>query len=492
MARSGADRKVAPAQKTSGPAACLRSCGRFLADTAAAFVHGDVWVKASALVGGAGYIARRQYAKGVLICLVQAALTVLLLAGLWPSVRKLGTLGVVEQQRVYNPATRLNEFNDYDNSFLILLYGVIGCALLGATAVLWMRNLRNARALEVRYRSGRHVNSFREDLADCLGAKFHRTLLTLPVAGVIFFTVIPLMVMILVAFTNYDRSHAVPARLFTWVGGENFRSLVSLSSDAAFAHAFTRVLAWTLIWAVAATFTCYVGGILLAMFINHRNTRCKRLWRTCFMVAIAVPQFVSLLLVRNFFADAGIVNTLLKRAGITDWLHGAGWIPTANYVPFLTHPAWARPMIILINLWVGVPYQMLIATGVLMNIPRALLESARIDGANAWQSFRAITLPYVLFVTGPGLVSTLVSNVNNFNVIWLLTDGVYTTTDQLMASAGATEVDLLVTWLYRLTQDQQNYKMASTIGVLVFAVCALLTLTAFGRLIRGDKEESFR
>lgn len=249
---------------------------------------------------------------------------------------------------------------------------------------------------------------------------------------------------------------------------------------------------WTLVWAVLATFTCYIGGILMAMFINNRNTKGKKFWRTCFMVAMAVPQFVSLLLVRNFFADFGIVNTICKNIGLTDWLYSIGAIPTANFIPFLTHPAWARPMIILINIWVGIPYQMLIATGILMNIPTELIEAAKIDGANAWQSFKSITMPYILFITGPSLVNSLVANINNFNVIWLLSRDVYTTSDQLMANANANEVDLLVTWLYRLTQDQSNYKMASVIGILVFVVCAILTLVAFSRMIKGDKEESFQ
>ena len=243
---------------------------------------------------------------------------------------------------------------------------------------------------------------------------------------------------------------------------------------------------------VVVVVTRYFGGILLAMFINNKNTKGKKFWRTCFMVAMAVPQFVSLLLVRNFFADLGIVNTICKNIGLTDWLYSIGAIPTANFIPFLTHPAWARPMIILINIWVGIPYQMLIATGILMNIPTELIEAAKIDGANAWQSFKSITMPYILFITGPSLVNSLVANINNFNVIWLLSRDVYTTSDQLMANANANEVDLLVTWLYRLTQDQSNYKMASVIGILVFVVCAILTLVAFSRMIKGDKEESFQ
>ena len=62
----------------------------------------------------------------------------------------------------------------------------------------------------------------------------------------------------------------------------------------------------------------------------------------------------------------------------------------------------------------------------------------------------------------------------------------------MMASANAKEVDLLVTWLYRLTQEQSNYKMASVIGILVFIVCATVTLLAFNQLIKGDKEENFQ
>ena len=369
---------------------------------------------------------------------------------------------------------------------------VLGVVLLITAVILWMRNLRNAREVELTAKSGKHVNTFRDDLNDALDRKFHRTLLTLPVLGVVLFTIIPLIVMILIGFTNYDRNHLPPSKLFTWVGLDNFTRLTALTADSSFGYAFTRVLVWTLVWAVLATFTCYIGGILMAMFINNRNTKGKKFWRTCFMVAMAVPQFVSLLLVRNFFADLGIVNTICKNIGLTDWLYSIGAIPTANFIPFLTHPAWARPMIILINIWVGIPYQMLIATGILMNIPTELIEAAKIDGANAWQSFKSITMPYILFITGPSLVNSLVANINNFNVIWLLSRDVYTTSDQLMANANANEVDLLVTWLYRLTQDQSNYKMASVIGILVFVVCAILTLVAFSRMIKGDKEESFQ
>ena len=146
----------------------------------------------------------------------------------------------------------------------------------------------------------------------------------------------------------------------------------------------------------------------------------------------------------------------------------------------------------MINIWVGVPYQMLIATGVLMNIPSDLMESAKIDGASPFQIFVSITMPYMLFVTGPSLITQFIGNINNFNVIYLLTQDVYFTTNQMLANSNAKEVDLLVTWLFRLTSEQYNYKMASVIGCIVFVICAVFTLIAFRNMTKGDKEESFQ
>ena len=215
------------------------------------------------------------------------------------------------------------------------------------------------------------------------------------------------------------------------------------------------------------------------------------MWRTLFIVTIAVPQFVSLLLIRNFFSNGGIVNTICSNIGLTGFLRSIGLVST-SYIPFLSAPGWAHVMIILINIWIGVPYQMLIATGVLMNLPSDQLESARVDGATNFQIFRKITMPYLLFVTGPALVTDFVKNINNFNVIYLLTQDVYTTTNQAMASSQAKEVDLLVTWLFRLTQDYYNYKMASAIGIIVFIICAVFTLFAFNKMIKGDKEGTYQ
>ena len=467
--------------------------GGFFSNFGTALARGDWSVKLSLLWWGAGYARRRQFAKALLMTLVEAGVAAFTLLFAMQYVPKFGTLGTVQAEQVFNIATMKAEWNDYDNSFLILLFSLFSFVVWFAAAAVWMRNVVNVYRLQLQAEAGRHVNTFAEDLRSYLDEKFHITLLALPALGVAVFTVIPILLLILVAFTNYDQQHMPPTNLFSWVGINNFVTLFSGGSSVTlgFGYAFVRVLGWTLVWSLFATFTTYIGGILMSLLLNNKMVRWPKLWRTMFMVTIAVPQFVSLLLMRNFFSNGGIANTICANIGLTGFLRDIGAISTA-YIPFLSAPGWAHVMIILINIWIGVPYQMLIATGVLMNLPGDQLESARIDGANPYQSFRHITMPYMLFVTGPALVTDFVKNMNNFNVIYLLTQDVYTTTNQVMANAQAREVDLLVTWLFTLTQDYYNYKMASVIGIMVFVVCAVITLVAFNFMIRGDKEEGYQ
>ncbi len=463
--------------------------GGFFSNFGTAVAKGDWSVKLSLLWMGAGYARRKQYVKALIMTALEVGVVLFTIFFAMQYVPKFGTLGTVQAEQVFNMETMKTEWNDYDNSFLILLFSLFSFVIWFAFIAVWMKNVVNVYRLQLQAESGKHINTFVEDLRTYLDEKFHITLLTLPVLGVVVFTAIPILLLVLVAFTNYDQQHMPPTNLFSWVGLSNFITLLGGgdSLTMGFGYAFVRILGWTLVWSLFATLTTYIGGILMSLLLNSKMVKWPKLWRTLFMITIAVPQFVSLLLLRNFFSNTGIVNTICQSIGLTDFLRGIGAISTA-YIPFLSAPGWAHVMIILINIWIGVPYQMLIATGVLMNLPGDQLESARIDGANPYQTFRHITMPYMLFVTGPALITDFVKNINNFNVIYLLTEDVYTTTNQVMANAQAKEVDLLVTWLFRLTQDYYNYKMASVIGIMVFIVCAVFTLVAFNRMTKGDKE----
>lgn len=464
---------------------------QFFADFGRAVAKGDLFVKLTLIWWGAGCLRRKQYAKALILTLLEAGVIWFTCGFAMAYVPKFATLGTVQAQQVFNMQTMQSEWNDYDNSFMILLFSLFSFVVWAAALVQCIRSVIGAYQLQFDSQNGLHINSFREDLQEYLDQKFHITLLSLPVLGIVIFTLIPILLLILVAFTNYDQQHMPPTNLFRWVGLTNFATLFGGGITSTFGYAFWRILGWTLVWSFFATLTNYFGGILMSLLINSKRTRGGKLWRTLLVVTIAVPQFVSLLLMRNFFANTGIMNTLCERIGLTAALRSAGLIST-SYIPFLSAPGWAHVMIILINIWVGVPYQMLIATGVLMNLPSDQLESARMDGANPFQVFRAITMPYMLQVTGPALITDFVKNFNNFNVIYLLTQGVYVTTNQLMANSQAKEVDLLVTWLFTLTQDYYNYKMASVIGIMVFVVCAVFTLIGFNFMLRGDKEGTYQ
>ncbi len=464
----------------------LTSSGHFFSDLRTAVVKGDAFVKLSLLWWGAGYARRKQFFKAAVMTLLEAAVIWFTVAFAFQYVPKFGTLGTVQAEQIFNMETMKTEWNNYDDSFQILLFSVLSFVVWITAVAVMLKNMVNVYQLQRREELGLHINTFKEDVGTYLNEKFHITLLSLPVLGVVMFNVIPLLILILVAFTNYDQQHMPPTALFTWTGLTNFINLFGGGGlTLTFGYSFARVLVWTLVWAVFATFTTYFGGILLSLFLNNKRTKLPKLWRALFIVTIAVPQFVSLLLVRNFFADNGIFNGMLTSAATALGIIAEG--TTLNF-PWLTAPGWAHVTIVLINIWIGVPYQMLIATGVLTNLPVDQIESSRIDGANACQTFRYITMPYVLFVTGPALVTDFVKNINNFNVIYLLTQDVYTTTNQALANSQATEVDLLVTWLFRLTQDYYNYKMASVIGIAVFVICAVFTLVAFNFMLSGDKE----
>lgn len=473
--------------------AMKKTKSKFFSDFGTALTKGDIWVKLSALIMGAGYFGRGQIINGILMLLVEASFIGLLIFYGVPNLAKFGTLGTVKAQQSFDPITMQTTMNDYDNSFLILLNSVITIFIILVFIIIWFQNIKSVYRLQIKKSKGEHINTFKQDMRSLVNDRFHITLLTLPTIGVVLMNIIPILVLIAVAFTNYDQQHMPPSELFTWVGFSNFKNLFANSITITFGYAFRKILGWTLLWAVLATLTTFIGGILLAMLINSATTKWPAFWRTLFVISIAVPQFVTLLLVRNFFADSGIVNTICANIGLTGFLKDIGLVGShLTYIPFLTNPNWAKVMIILINIWVGVPYQMLIATGVLMNIPTDQIESARLDGANKFQVFCKITMPYVLFIQGPALITDFVKNINNFNVIYLLTQDVYITSDQLLANSNAKEVDLLVTWLFRLTNEYYNYKMASVIGIIVFIICAAFTLLSFSRMIAGSREEDYR
>lgn len=447
----------------------FKKLGAEIMDIVNTFIHGDWKTKVSFLVMGFGSAARGQIFRGILFFLFQTVFNLYMVYFGGAYLAKFSTLGDVPTQKV----GRTIQYGD--NSFLILLYGILTIFFVLAFIYTWRVNVRQNKLSEQILKSGKKLKYAKDDIAALTDGQFYKTLLALPMFGIFAFTILPIIFMILVAFTNFDATHQPPANLFTWVGMSNFRQLLSMGG-ASYGNTFKQVLFWTLVWAFFATFLNYFLGMLVAIMINKKGIKLKKMWRTILVMTIAIPQFVSLLYVSKMFAADGIINAMLMK-----W----GWISAP--LPFWTNPTWAQITVIVINIWIGIPYLMLIATGILMNIPADLYESARIDGANALQTYGKITLPYMLFVTGPYLLTQFIGNINNFNVIFLLTQG---KPDILGNSAGST--DLLITWLYALTVNNTDYKMAAVIGIVVFVITAVINLVVYNLIPSVKNEEDFQ
>lgn len=440
---------------------------------------GDGFTKLSLLVPGIGNIRRGQIGKGILFLCITALYWLYFFRTGLPVLEKLPTLGTKTQEKVWDEAQGIYVYEAGDNSLLILLYGVIFVFLTAAFLLFWRAAVRSAYKAEELKRAGRRVPGFWEEVESYFDTKLYRSLLSLPVLGVLIFTVMPLVFMISMAFTNYDRDHQVPGKLFTWIGLDNFRTV--LDFNGAFGKTFWPILGWTLTWAVFATFLNYILGMLLAILINHRSVKAKGFWRFCFILSIATPQFVTLLTMRTLLQPNGAVNVLLREMGL---------LASDGALPFFTDATWARVTIILVNIWVGVPYTLLTTTGILQNIPTELYEAAKVDGANARVTFLKITLPYMLFVTAPTLITTFINNINNFNVIYLLSGGAPATLEYYRGTAGKT--DLLVTWLYKLTIDNKDYCYGAVIGIMTFVISIVLSLVAYRRTAAYKNEEGFQ
>ena len=440
-----------------------------------ALAHGGPIVWLSCLIMGLGNFVAGQFIKGLLFLAIEIAVIAFLTVrggGIyWISM--LPSLGDRPTQEIWNDAKGVYEYVIGDNSQLILLYGVASIAIIAVGLLVWQASVRSGYLGLQDKKSGIKPLTFVEDIKALFDENIHKTLMILPVACLCVFTIVPLVYMMCMAFTNYSKTgdHLI---LFDWVGFDNFVSLFNPNSSIG--RQFGGVLAWTIIWAIFATFLNFFMGTIVAIIINRRTTRAKGLWRGLLSLTIAVPQFVSLMVINSMLQPDGIINRMLMDAGMI-----------TEKLPFLTNATWARVTVIVVNLWVGIPYTIMQVTGILKNIPAEQYEAATIDGANAVQQFVHITLPYMMFVMTPYLITQFTGNINNFNVIYLTTRG---NPIDVGNTAGAT--DLLVTWLYKLSVDKQEYNMAAVIGIFTFIVLSVVSLVTYRSTGSYKDEEGFK
>lgn len=458
----------------------------------------------SAACAGGGQLLNRQYAKGVLFMALYAAALTVAAPRIVRALRGLVTLGVRPTEIVNGVLVR------GDHSIFLLINGLLavfaGAALLllhalnvadayrrravicgrperpsgGAAqaAATPPRSAGNTAGVPVSGTAGNTASASAGSAAAAaarLGrapaAAGRRTrdgraallLLTPALLFVLFVSVVPMLFNVLIAFTDYSSPNHIPDRsLVHWTGLRTFGRLLS---DRALGATFGGIFAWNVAWAILSTVIVFFGGLAVALTIEHRLVRFKKLWRTAFVLPWAFPAFIAILVFRVLFNGAlGPVNGALERIGLPG-------------VPWLSDPAVAKLTVLLVHFWMSMPFLMALLSGILTTIPRDLYEAAEVDGASGAAKLRRITLPHVLIATSPILIMQLASNFNNFNLIYLLTDG--GPPNPRYYFAGST--DILLSWIYKMTLQQNQFNMASAVSIVMFVVIALVSVLNYSR-----------
>lgn len=418
----------------------------------------EKWIAglASAIVWGAGQLWNKQYIKAAFFFLCQVCLILLLPIlryGLWGLLTLGETEMVIEGSKV-TPG---------DNSIILMILGVVWALVALVFVGVYVANIRDAYKDRATLENGIKLLKSREWFHLFKERSFPYIMLIPAVVLIALFVVVPILFGFLIAFTNYSAPNYLPPRsLVDWVGFKNFFDMFKLPM---WNDTFWGILVWTLIWSVISTVTCYFGGLGMACLVNNKRVKLKKLWRTIYILPWTIPGMISLLIFRNMFnGQFGPINTFLRNAGIIS--QNILWLSDANL---------AKLVIFGVNFWLGFPYFMTMMSGVMTGIDPGLLEAAKIDGATPRQEFWKITLPLVLYSTAPLLIMSFAVNFNNFNVIYFLTNG--NPINPQYKFAGST--DILITWIYKLTNDNRQFQMAAVMSILVFVVIAAISTWNF-------------
>ncbi|WP_350347929.1 ABC transporter permease subunit [Agromyces sp. G08B096] len=264
------------------------------------------------------------------------------------------------------------------------------------------------------------------------------------------------------AFTAEDGEQLLPGWQIT-VGFDNF---VRAVTDARLAGPLVYVTLWTFAFALISVASTFFLGLFLAIVFNDLRMRGRKIYRVLMILPYAIPSFLSALVWAGMMNQSfGFINQVL--------LGGAS-------VPWLTDPLLAKVSILIVNLWLGFPYMFLVCMGALQSIPDELQEAATVDGAKPWAVFRLIKLPLLLVTVAPLLIASFAFNFNNFNTIYMLTDGGPRDSN---APIPVGFTDILITMVYKVafTGQTRDYGLASAYSIIIFIVVAIISIIAFRR-----------
>jgi arabinogalactan oligomer/maltooligosaccharide transport system permease protein len=264
-------------------------------------------------------------------------------------------------------------------------------------------------------------------------------------------------------FRNNETGRSITPGWQQFVGFENY---VAVFTDPRVRQPFFSVFAWNIVFALGSVALPFAVGLLIAMVLQHKTMRGLRLYRAILILPYAIPGFLTTLVWQGLFNTRfGFINQEL--------FGGAS-------IPWLTDPTLARISILFVQLWLGFPYFFIVSTGALTSIPDDILEAARVDGANARQTFWQVKWPLLLIAVSPLMIASFAFNFNNFNTVRFLTNGGPLNTEAAL-TYGAT--DILITFVDKLAfagVDRQ-YGFASAIAIVIFVLVAAISYVGFKR-----------
>ncbi len=424
----------------------------------------NIKTAASMLIPGLGQLLYKRFTKGIILLIVTLMFYIYFAFRGAADVFGFFTLGDTEGNAWYGI--------EGDNSIVMLIMGILAIFALILYVFVYIFNIKDVYTLQKLSESGKVLPTFREELAKLFDSSFYKTALALPVIGVFVFSILPIVFMILIAFTNYG-GDIIPPKLADWVGFENFGKILTLKE---FAPTFFKIFSWNMVWAVISTALNYFAGLGLALLLNKKCVKAKAIWRAFPVLAYAIPGFITLLGFKFMFSYGGPVNYYINQVGG----EAIGFLGIDSTMS-------ARMIGILVNAWISVPSIMLLATGILSNINGDLYEAAKIDGAGAWHIFIKITFPYVLFATTPVLITQFIGNFNNFGIFYFLRGGIYSEGYFLAA-----DTDLLINWLYNMSIDNNYYSIGAAISLIIFIITSIISLAVYIMSPSYKQEETFR
>lgn len=349
-----------------------------------------------------------------------------------------------------------------DNSIFLLAQGLIALIIISFGMLFYYLSIRDAYKTGEKRDDGVKVSSIKESYHNLLDAGYPYLMGSPAFILLIFSVVFPILFSVSLAFTNYDLYHSAPAHLANWVGLKTFAKIFTVDI---WRQTFFNVLGWTVVWTLVASTLQVSIGIFLAVLVHQKEVRFKKLFRTILVLPWAVPGFVTIMIFAGLFNDSfgAINNTILNFFHISP-------------IPWLTDANWTRLALLVIQGWLGFPYIFIVTTGTLQSIPDDLYEAATIDGATAFQKFKNITLPLILYAMAPILITQYTFNFNNFNIIYLFNSG-----GPAVPGSTAGGTDILVSWIYKLTMQNSQYALAAALTILLSIFVIGIALWQFRR-----------